>query len=155
MDGAGSAGTAAVDPDAIRVTVNERHARGQTSSFKAGLEQLAGGVDAFIVLPVDHPLVTASDIDELIARFEPRPRGRTIFIAAYEGTRGHPVLFSAGHRGAILEMGDDEPLHNYVRLREGECETVECDGPGVVMPMNTPEEYERVLSAYRARVAAG
>ncbi len=138
----------------LSVAVNDQHGRGQTSSLKIGLELLPGGMDAFLVFPVDHPLVTSADLDALIDRFEPRRRGRTIFIASHEGTRGHPALFAAHHRGPILELGDDEPLHNYIRIREGEIETVDRDSPGVTMPMNTPEEYERVLNAWRARVAA-
>jgi len=137
-----------------RICVNEQYERGQTASLKTGLEALPPSADGFIVLPVDLPLVTATDLDALIARFEPRPRGRTIFIATHETGRGHPVLFASRHRGPILELGDDEPLHNYIKLREGEVEQVMVDSPGVTMPMNTPEEYRRVLAVYRSRAQA-
>lgn len=136
-----------------KVLVHEQHERGQTSSLKAGLEAMSGRTDAFVVLPVDHALVTSLEIDSLIARFEERPRGRTIFIAAHQGRRGHPVLFAASHRSPVLELADDEPLSDYVRLREGGVEKVEMDSPWVTAGMNTPEEYQILLAAYRARVA--
>lgn len=134
-----------------RILVNDRHGRGQTSSVKAGMETVSARTDGFVLLPVDFPLVTSADIDALISRFEARPRGRTIFIAAHESRRGHPVLFAAAHRAAVLELGDDEPLSSYIRLREGEVDQVPVDNPGVVAPMNTPGEYEAVLKAYRGR----
>ncbi len=133
-----------------RVVVNEHPERGQTSSLKTGLEAIAGAADAFMVLPIDYPLVTSGDLDALLERFEERHHRRTIFIATHGGERGHPVLFASSHRGTILEMGDDEGLNGYIRVREGETEEVPVDGRGVVLSMNTPEQYQQLLSAYRA-----
>ena len=135
----------------IKYIINEGYARGQTSTLKTGLDSMSGQSDAFFLFPVDHPLVTSAEIDKLIDRLEAKPRGRTIFIPAHESRRGHPVLFSAAHRAPILELGDDEPVHNYVRLREGEIEQVSVENPGVVSEMNTPEEYDKVLAIYKAR----
>lgn len=137
-------------PSGVSIVVNERHEQGQTSSLKAGLEAVSPRADAFVVLPVDHPLVTHVDVDTLMDRFEAHPRGRTIFIATYEEQRGHPVLFGMSHRAPVLEMGDDEPLNGYVRLREGETLLVRMDNPGVVSGMNTPQDYERLLAMYHS-----
>jgi molybdenum cofactor cytidylyltransferase len=133
----------------FEVVLNERFERGQTSSLKTGLEGSSPRSDAFVIFPVDHPLVTAVEIDALIHRFSAHPRGRTIFVAAHAGVRGHPVLCSATHRAAMLGLEDDEPLHNYIRLHEGETEQVPVDNPGVVSGMNTPEEYKNLLEIYR------
>lgn len=137
-----------------RVVVNAHPDRGQTSSLKIGLEAIAGSADAFMVLPIDYPLVTSSDIDTLIERFEERHRRRTIFISTHAGERGHPVLFASPHRGPILEMGDDEGLNSYIRVREGETEEVPVEGRGILLTMNTPEQYQQLLSEYRARAAS-
>jgi molybdenum cofactor cytidylyltransferase len=140
-------------PARLTSVVNDRHDRGQTSTVKAGLEASSPSSDGFVLFPVDHPLVTSADIDALIARHEARPRGRTIFVATCDNMRGHPLLLSAAHRAAILELEDDEPIHNYVRLREGETEQVPTENPGVVSGMNTPAEYERLLALYRSGAA--
>lgn len=142
-------------PLRLNLVHNPLHERGQTSSLKCGLDALRGGTDAFALLPVDLPLVRSGDTDMLIDRFEAKPRGRTIFAATHEGRRGHPVLFAASHRAPILEMGDDEPLHSYIRVREGEIEQVPTDNPGVVADMNTPEEYQLVLTAFKALHGGG
>ena len=137
-----------------RVVVNAHPDRGQTSSLKIGLEAIAGSADAFMVLPIDYPLVTSKNIDALIERFEERHHRRTIFIATHAGERGHPVLFASSHRGPILEMGDDEGLNSYIRVREGETEEVPVEGRGILLTMNTPEQYQQLLSEYRARAAS-
>jgi molybdenum cofactor cytidylyltransferase len=150
---AGDVRAGLTDEDLVKMTVvvNEQHARGQTSSLKTGLEGASPRSEAFVVLPVDLPLVLAGDIDRLIERFEAHPRGRTIFISAHEGRRGHPVLFSGVHRAGLLEMPDDDPLHAYIRLREGEVDQIPAGNEGLVLPMNTPEEYSHVLAVWRAR----
>jgi molybdenum cofactor cytidylyltransferase len=140
-------------PSTVKLIRNTHPENGQTSSLKTGLDGISGSSDGFLVFPVDHPLVTGADIDALIDRLEMKPRGRSIFVATYEDQRGHPVLFGASHRGSILELGDDEPLHNYVRVREGEIDSVPVPNPGVVRGMNTPDEYADLLAAYRQRQA--
>ena len=142
-------------PEGIRFIINEHHENGQTSSLKTGLEALSRRSDGFVMLPVDHPLVTSVEIDALIEKFEEKPRGRTIFMATHDSKRGHPVLFASSHRTALLALGDDEPLHNYTRVRGGEIEHVAVDNPGILHGMNTPEEYEGLLAAYRAGQTAG
>lgn len=134
---------------AFDIVVNPAHERGQTSSVKTGLEAMSGKSDAFVIMPVDHPLLTSLEIDMLAQRFEAKPRGRTIFVAMHENRHGHPVLFAESHRLPILEMEDDDPLNEYVRHREGETEEVEMMNQGVTLDMNTPEEYRRVLSLYK------
>ena len=134
---------------AFDIVVNAAHERGQITSVKSGLEAMSGKSDAFVIHPVDLPLVTSLEIDMLIQRLEMKHRGRTIFVATHEHRRGHPVLFTESHRLPILEMEDDDPLNDYVRIREGETEEVEMMNPGVTLEMNTPEQYRRVLALYR------
>ena len=141
-------------PEKLRIAVNDHPERGQTSSLKTGLEAIDPNVDGFMVLPIDYPLITSADLDMLMERFEERHHRRSIFIATHLGERGHPVLFNASHRGAILELGDDEGLNGYIRVREGETEEVAVEGRGVVLTMNTPEQYQELLTAYRAREGA-
>jgi len=141
-------------PIGVSTVTNEGFDRGQTSSLKTGLEAASARADAFVVFPVDHPLVESSDIDALIARFEARPRGRSIFIATYESQRGHPTLFKMAHRASILELGDDDPLNAFIRLRQGEAEQVPSPNAGVVSGMNTQQDYERLLGIYMAMRAA-
>jgi len=135
---------------AFDVVVNTNPERGQTSSVKTGLEAMSGKSDAFIIMPVDQPLVTSVEIDMLVQRFEMKPRGRSIFIATHENRRGHPALFAESHRLPILEMEDDDPLNEYTHIREGEIDEVEMRNPGVTIEMNTTEQYKRVLALYRA-----
>jgi len=140
---------AAPPHERLRIVRNEAFERGQTSSLKAGLEAVPDDSDGFIVLPVDLPLVTNREIDLLIEALERSTGGRSIFIATYEGRRGHPILMTRSHLPAVRDLGDDEPLSGLVRRNSSRIELIPVDNSGVVARMNTPAQYEQVLAEYR------
>ena len=61
---------------------------------------LPGGLDAFLILPVDCPLVTPSALRRLIAGFE--PGGLGILYPTCLGRRGHPPLLAARYAPLLL-----------------------------------------------------
>jgi CTP:molybdopterin cytidylyltransferase MocA len=74
-------------------------------------------------------------------------------IPTFQGRRGHPVLMSEAHRIALLALGDEAPLHDYIRARSGACAHVAVDNPGVIAGMNTDVEYRSALAEIRKRRA--
>lgn len=81
------------------VTVNPSWEEGMGSSLRAGLASLSGSdADAALVLLVDQPGIGA----EAVARVRSAYRSRSsLAAAAYDGERGHPVLFGADHWEAV------------------------------------------------------
>jgi molybdenum cofactor cytidylyltransferase len=145
-----SKGKAASPP--VRTVLNERHAAGQTSSVKVGLDAVADADLALLVLPVDHPLVEAEDVAALAeACGRDREGGRRIFVATHRGRRGHPVLFGRSLRRAILALADEEPLHRVVRAVHGRAVEVPVRNPFVLLDADTPEDHASLLAAFRAR----
>lgn len=137
---------AAVPPGSgVIEVVNRDWERGQTGSLKAGLQALPQGAPAVFVMPVDHPLLAPGDVRILARRFAGAPAGRSLFVPTWQGRRGHPLLLDAGHVPALLELGDGDPLRDYVRAREDRVELVPARGPGVLRGMNTEEEYRALL----------
>lgn len=140
----------------VRTVVNARHASGQTSSVKTGLEAVADADLALLVLPVDHPLVEADDVAALAETCgRDREGARRIFVATHRGRRGHPVLFGRGLRRAILALGDGEPLHRVVRAIPGRVVEVPVRNPFVLLDADTPEDHATLLAAYRGRRTPG
>ena len=90
------------------LVVNPRPELGQTSSLRAGLARLPPGARAFLIYPVDFPLVTAQDVDRLCAAFA--DAGETVRVVApsFQGRRGHPVVVDAAlapEFGALPDEG--------------------------------------------------
>jgi len=141
-------------PD-LQVVINPDHERGQTSSVKAGLRAVGAAVAGVFLMPVDHPLIAAADLDALAQGFSRRAPGKSIRVPTFRGRRGHPLLLAGGHRMGILAMDDSIPLHDRVRARAAEIEAVERPGPGVITGINTEADYRLALEHYKRRSTAG
>ncbi|WP_073948381.1 nucleotidyltransferase family protein [Streptomyces kebangsaanensis] len=104
---------------------NPEWERGMGSSLRAGLDSLAGtGARAALVLLVDQPGVGVA----AAARVRAAYRDETSLVsAAYEGTRGHPVLLGAAHwAGITASATGDRGARAYLRAHEGSVTLVEC-----------------------------
>jgi molybdenum cofactor cytidylyltransferase len=138
--------------DAVRlatneVVINEDWEQGQLSSIHAGIRNLPAGTDGMILCLVDHPLISARLVDELIGRFyrerhAPRP---AIVLPVYQGKRGHPVIFSAGVYEELLAAPMDQGARSVVWAHVGQVAEVATPEQGCVLNLNDPETMRHVL----------
>ena len=70
---------------------------GPASSLRIGLQALTIDVDAVIVLLADQPLITATDIAELIEAFKSRG-DRQMVVPRVNGEPGNPIILDAALR---------------------------------------------------------
>lgn len=115
----------------------------QIDSLRAGLEQLAPGVQAVVVLPVDHPLVTGETVKALIRAY--RESSAPVVRVAYRGTRGHPVLFDRTCFPDLLEGGSTEGARAVIHRYRDLSRDVEVADAGVVADIDTTADFERYL----------
>jgi molybdenum cofactor cytidylyltransferase len=136
-----------------RTCINPEFARsGPAASLQVGLDHLPAEAKAFLLFPVDYPLVSARVVRALLDRWPPaQAAGRRIVVPSYEMGRGHPVLFERSLEPELRGLGPDEPIRRIVRAHGAEIEHVVVNEPAVRMEMNTPEEYQRCLAAFRER----
>jgi molybdenum cofactor cytidylyltransferase len=143
--GAGAEGIRAnlkIDP--AWIVVNADWVTGQLSSIQAAIRSLpAGGTEGILVCPVDHPLVSAHLVEQLIAAFG--AGGKLIVLPKHHGRRGHPVLFNAAVYeellGASLEVGAREVVWNHA----AEVTEVETEEEGVILNLNDPETVRKAI----------
>lgn len=134
------------------VAVNPHPERGRSSSLRAGLERLPEDADGFLLFPVDCPLVRDETVRRLVASaLAPHPEVRRIHVPTYgpERRRGHPILVDRALVPELAALGDDEPARVVVHRHADEVATVAVNDPGIVLDLDTPEDYERALVLYR------
>jgi molybdenum cofactor cytidylyltransferase len=88
------------------VIINENWKNGQLSSLQAGLRSLPAGTDGMLLCLIDHPLISAALVQNLIQQFYATKKA--IILPVYRGRRGHPVIFSASLYDELLRA----PLQN-------------------------------------------
>src|ERR1700728_2049937 len=95
------------------VVLNPHWEQGQLSSICVGLRSLEGlDTDGMILCPVDHPLVSASLVSDLVQRFDEDKKA--IVVPTYKGRRGHPVIFSSALYGELLAAPAEQGARSVV-----------------------------------------
>ncbi|GHG88089.1 nucleotidyltransferase family protein [Streptomyces lanatus] len=104
---------------------NPDWADGMGSSLRAGLHSLAGtAARAALVSLVDQPGIGAEAAARVLAAYEDQT---SLVSAAYDGVRGHPVLFGAAHWDGIAATATgDRGARAYLKEHEGAITLVEC-----------------------------
>ncbi|MFD5587014.1 NTP transferase domain-containing protein [Streptomyces sp. NPDC127063] len=104
---------------------NPRWEEGMGSSLRAGLASLAGsGARAALVSLVDQPGIGPEAVARVLGAYEDE---RTLVSAAYDGVRGHPVLFGAAHwTGIAATATGDRGARAYLKEHADAVRLVEC-----------------------------
>ena len=99
--------------------------QGMGSSLRAGLDSLAGtGARAALVSLVDQPGIGPEAVARVLAAYEGE---ESLVCAAYDGVRGHPVLFGAAHwTGIAATATGDRGARAYLKEHRTAIALVEC-----------------------------
>lgn len=100
--------------------------------------------DAWLLSPADHPLLDSSVLDALLQRWS--DGDCRILIPTHAGRRGHPVLFRWDLAREVFALPADVGLNQLVRQHADEVTTLSIDNPAILQDLDTPEDYERLLS---------
>ncbi|MGW0626376.1 nucleotidyltransferase family protein [Streptomyces sp. NPDC002758] len=113
------------DLDGCVLVDNPDWGEGMGSSLRAGLDSLAGtGARAALVSLVDQPGIGPAAVARVLGAYGDES---SLVSAAYDGVRGHPVLFGAAHWAGIAETATgDRGARAYLRAHEEAITLVEC-----------------------------
>jgi molybdenum cofactor cytidylyltransferase len=123
----------------VRIVVNPEPGGDMASSVRAGRDALPAGFSGVIVALCDYPLVSAATVSRLIEEHVDSPD--SIIIPCHGGRRGHPLLFP---RAILNELTGDLILRDLVQRNPERTRCLDLDDPGVLIDMDTPEDYHRI-----------
>jgi molybdenum cofactor cytidylyltransferase len=126
----------------VTVLVNKDYASGQLSSLALALRSLdPEKIEGALVHLVDHPLLSPTLVNEMVDRFY--ESGKLIVVPRYRGRRGHPVIFSSRLFPELLSAPVDQGAKAVVHAHRDETSEIATEDPGVVVDIDTPEEYRQ------------
>lgn len=114
---------------------NPEWSTGLASSLRAGLASLPDAVGGVLVCLGDMPRVQAATLDALLSAFT---GPAAIVVPAYQGRRGHPVLFGRGHFVEMARLTGDVGAREL--LERHPPRVVAVDDPGVLVDVDTPAD---------------
>ncbi|MEU9417232.1 nucleotidyltransferase family protein [Streptomyces sp. NPDC048272] len=125
------------------VVDNPDWTEGMGSSLRVGLASLAGaGADAVLVSLVDQPGIGPAAVARVLAAYRSRA---SLAAAAYDGERGHPVLFGADRWADIARTATgDQGARVHLKRHAGEVTLVECGDVAQAFDIDTPPDLARL-----------
>jgi len=129
----------------VELLQNTAPADGMFSSIRLGVPRLDPELDAFFVQPVDTPLVRPETLQAMLNHLQ--QQDSCCVIPCCDARRGHPPLLRAALIAAILDHDGSDGLRGL--LSQSAVQELHVDDPGVLLGMNTPEEYRRLCSLHR------
>lgn len=122
----------------VTLVRNDEYARGQATSVGVGIDALETfDVAAAVFALGDMPFVSPETVDTLVATYRTGPE--TALAAAYDGSRGNPVLFDRSHFERLADVSGDTG-GRAVLLEGDRSALVAIDDPGVVRDIDTPAD---------------
>jgi molybdenum cofactor cytidylyltransferase len=126
----------------VEFVINEAWAKGMSTSLRAGLRVLRPEIEAALIVLADQPSLSSGLLRAIVARYQ--ETGAAIVAPVYEGQRGNPVLFDRSLFADLLAVrGDQGGRALFARYRD-RLEQFYTDDPGVLLDIDTRDDYDKV-----------
>jgi molybdenum cofactor cytidylyltransferase len=120
------------------------YAGGMSTSLKLGLAVTPKPATGAIILLGDQPLVTPAIINTMIAASASAPEA--IIAATYQGRRGNPVLFPRQYFAELEAISGDQGGRSLLERYPERVRLVDVDDALAGQDVDTPEEYQALIS---------
>lgn len=139
-------------PGRISWIENPEPERGQFHSLQLAAaallaEERFGGA---VICPVDRPMFAAATLAALaralVAPGGAAPPAAAIVKPSHAGRHGHPVLYSRDFLSAVVAAPTDGNARDLGRAWTAHTVSVAVADPGILVNVNTPEDYRRLTT---------
>ena len=123
----------------VTLVMNSEFELGMGSSLRVGV-RATQPPDGMLIWPADMPLIrldTARGICNTYSR-------DTITVPVYEGRKGHPVLFGAGFRDALLAIAPETGARSVLAKFDHSIHQIEVDDAGILLDIDTPADWKNL-----------
>jgi molybdenum cofactor cytidylyltransferase len=108
------------------------------ASVRLGVQAMRPDAVGALISLVDHPLVQAQTLKEVLAA---AASGERIVIPTFRGRRGHPTFFP---QAVLTDIFRGCNLREIIGRHPGSITLVPVADEGVVLDMDTPEDYREI-----------
>lgn len=130
----------------VKIMYNTIPNSDMAKSVRLGLQAMAPQCGAALICLVDHPVVQPQTIKQIVNAALEQPE--KIIIPTYEGRRGHPTLFP---RQLLQETYQGLHLQAIIQRHPERVVLLPVTDEGVVLEMDTPEEYQAICRRLEER----
>ncbi len=144
VTGGDSTVAGAVEGLDVQLVHNAGWQRGQSSSLRVGVQQLADTSGAAVFLLADQPQITPSLVRAVVERH--REQLSQVVAPMIDGQRGNPVLFDRSMFGELENVRGDQG--GRALFSKAQVDWVPWHDPRMLLDVDTPEDYEKLIAAF-------
>jgi molybdenum cofactor cytidylyltransferase len=130
----------------VKLMVNTLPQSDMAKSVRLGYQAMEPHSEGALIYPVDHPLVQADTIKLLVAEALKSPD--RILIPTFQERRGHPTLFP---RALLADIFQGFNLREIIGRHPHKVTLMPVADEGVVLEMDTPEDYQEICRRLEER----
>jgi CTP:molybdopterin cytidylyltransferase MocA len=134
-------------PSGVRIVMNRGWRQGQISSLRKALKRIPADA-AFLIYPVDHPLLKRKTIQRLVLAFRTRDASQEIAIPRHGRLYGHPAIVSGRLR---REFSKSKTARDVIYREPARVRTITVSTRDIFMDFNTSESYQLCLRKFKTR----
>ena len=123
----------------IKLAVNPYFEQGVSKSIIIGLGLVDSQAQAVMIVLGDQPLINSRVIDSLIEEFYKGDKG--IVVPAYQGRRGHPVVFGMKYKEELLGLRGDVGARRIIEAHAWDTLEVPVNCKSICIDIDTMEDY--------------
>ncbi|WP_138379697.1 nucleotidyltransferase family protein [Luteithermobacter gelatinilyticus] len=125
----------------VQFVHNPDFAGGISTSLKAGLAALPGGVEAVLICLADMPDITPDLLNQMIAAYKAKP-GK-IIVPVRSGRRGNPVLWDKVFFPEMMALGGDQGARSLMGTHADDVVELSVGTDAIFRDIDTMEDYQR------------
>ncbi len=133
--------------------INPDHAKGQSTSLRAGIAALPTRTAGALILLGDQPLVTSGLIDQVVGEWQSAGREDLIAQARFGDIGAPPVLIGRALFAEVAALEGDTGARDLIRRDRSRVLAVPAEG-GEPFDVDTDADYARLLAEWERRARA-
>jgi len=134
-------------PHQAKVVWNRGWRRGQITSLRRALKTIPADA-AFLIYPIDHPLLKGKTIQQLVRAFRTRKESQEIVIPRHGRLYGHPAIVSGKLR---TEFFKSKTARDVIYRVPARVRTIQARTRAIFTDFDTPESYRLCLRKFKAK----
>lgn len=131
----------------VRVAVNSAYRGGMSTSIVAGLGLISDNAQGIMLALADQPFIDSQTINRLVESFG--AGDKSIIVPAYQGRRGHPVIFSIKYKEELLSLKGDIGGREIIYRHPDDVLEVAVNCEGICVDIDTVDTYNLQRSKLR------
>ena len=131
----------------IKFIYNKNYKNGISTSIQIGIKNVSKKMEAFFISLGDMPDVNQNIYNKIIkTRYNYNKKlkanlKKEIFIPAFEGKKGNPILFSKHMVEKIMQIRGDNGANELIELNKDKSLIVPLKSRGVTLDFNKQEDF--------------